>query len=175
MLAHYLNWYLEILHRLGGNTTVVFRLRGQIHAQIRQNVNLLMQIFGTSIVIDFAHSIARVIFSAYFLAESSDRQLSNGRGQGSDIGTVFCYCYLIFMICKKGSQLRNLSKHVTENFEDDTKSDFVLGRDAKSENPKLKQIVLETDYLKVDLRLIAPVKINTYIVCQTLLKIMLPV
>lgn len=80
----------------------------------------------------------------------------------SDILTVAGYLYLIFMICKKGSQLGIASGEFIKSCE----SGFTCGQKVfgigqlQVSGLKLKKIWLDTDYFRVNLSLIAPVSLS---------------
>ncbi|OXA47362.1 hypothetical protein Fcan01_17721 [Folsomia candida] len=164
MMTHFLSFYLEILNRL--KHTVIpasVVLKVQIYTQLRRHVASCMHLFGSYIVIDMAHSIGRIIMCSYFLAVYTKRRSPDVRGAVSDAATVLAYSYLIWMICKKGSQLGNGSEEVIEKLEGEENLQILDGKNSILTGRRFKQIFLKTDYFKVDLGLIAPA---TFIECH---------
>lgn len=130
-----------------------------------------MHIFGGCIVLDMTHSIVRIILCSYFLVGFSNRNSPVVRGAINDAVTVLAYSFLIWMLCKTGSQLENESEEVIEKLDGDNDNLQILdGRNIELWNVtgrKLKQIFLKTDYFKVNLGLIAPViNLWNYVLCK---------
>lgn len=145
------------------NTSVEHRVK--LYCQLGRNVASFVRFFGTCIVIDMAHSVMRIIFSAYFLATSVTLSYQNFRGIVSDAFIVAGYFYLVFMICRKGSKLESWSGYFVQNCGrcDYPEGEKFFGNDRlfliNSRNVKMKRIWIATDYFRVNLGLIAPVSL----------------
>lgn len=171
MITHFVSCYLEILGRLKHTVTASIDLKAQIYTQLRNHVATCMHIFGGCIVLDMTHSIVRIILCSYFLVGFSNRNSPVVRGAINDAVTVLAYSFLIWMLCKTGSQLENESEEVIEKLDGDNDNLQILdGRNIELWNVtgrKLKQIFLKTDYFKVNLGLIAPViNLWNYVLCK---------
>lgn len=161
-LVFFLNWYLEVLYGLKESHFSLVSTRIQLYHRLSANVTSFVRLFGTCIVIDMAHSVMRIIFCAYFVSSLVGEPTASLRGMMSDILTVAGYLYLIFMICKKGSQLGIASGEFIKSCE----SGFTCGQKVfgigqlQVSGLKLKKIWLDTDYFRVNLSLIAPVSLS---------------
>lgn len=154
-LAFFLNWYLEILSSLSTPPFTMLETRLKLYSLLSEHVYSFIRLFGTCLVIDMAHSITRIIICAYSVASFVSEPFPNMRGLLSDFFTVLVYLYLVFMICKKGSQLEIASGDFIKGYENAGK---LCGVDHFSRsNPRLSRIWLDTDYFRVNLGLIPPV------------------
>lgn len=157
LLTCFLNWYIEILEHLQEYHCTPMEIKIQLYSRLVQNVSSFTRLFGTCLVIDMAHSVTRVVFSAYFVASFSNRLLANLRGISSDVVTVIGYFYLVFIICKMGSQIGRQSGEFVENCEDKSsqKADkFNENNHLLLSYANLKPIWIETDFFRVYLGLI---------------------
>ncbi|OXA42187.1 hypothetical protein Fcan01_23135 [Folsomia candida] len=154
-LAFFLNWYLEILSSLSTPPFTMLETRLKLYSLLSEHVYSFIRLFGTCLVIDMAHSITRIIICAYSVASFVSEPFPNMRGLLSDFFTVLVYLYLVFMICKKGSQLEIASGDFIKGYENAGK---LCGVDHFSRsNPRLSRIWLDTDYFRVNLGLIPPI------------------
>lgn len=123
VLVYTLNWFLELLLQikvmvewereqilgaefLSGVENFEIQSIMNFYAFLHQQVKCFNKLFGIWVTIDMIHSIARIIFSSYFLATQTNYATLNGiSGTVHDFMTVGLYFYIIYAVCTKASEL----------------------------------------------------------------------
>ncbi|XP_035704162.1 putative gustatory receptor 28b [Folsomia candida] len=131
-----------------------------IYNVVRQQSLQFNRTFGFWISLDMAHSLLRIVFSAYFIVSLMCQPISALRSIVQNILTVIVYFYLLYMMCKKGSDIAGESEKVVEALE--SLMSLENGQDIHG---RLKRIKIETNFFNVDLKIITPIlgTVTTYL------------
>ncbi|XP_035704241.1 putative gustatory receptor 28b [Folsomia candida] len=155
------SWYLVHnnnlnLHRIPNDTEIL----SSLYNLVRQQSLQFNRIFGFWITLDMAHSLLRIVFSAYFIVSLMCLQVYNLRSIVQNIMTVIVYFYLLYMVCKKGSDIAGESEKVVDVLES-----LISLEKGQEIHGRLKPIKIETNFFNVDLKIITPIlgTVTTYL------------
>ncbi|OXA60771.1 hypothetical protein Fcan01_04789 [Folsomia candida] len=177
VVVYYLNWYLELLLQLKFAVTEKYRnfpsvgkveghendenpeLILNIYASLESQVQNFNRVFKFWITLDMIHSLSRVVFSAYFVSTSSANSPSRVAVM-HDLMTIGLYFYIIYLVCKRGSELESESKGIVRDLK------MLMNIKKVPVFKKPCPLYVQTDFFKLNLRLVTPIvgTVTTYII-----------
>ncbi|OXA64237.1 putative gustatory receptor 2a [Folsomia candida] len=180
LLVFFLSWYLELVHRIC-ETDASFQSQLNLYSQVRQNLTDFESLFGHWILVDMTHNLIRIIFSAYFAATNIPPSEVGLRIVIQNGLSVLAYFYLLYMVCKKGTQLQKVSGDLVDKMKIKRKMEcqdfyFLLLGELCNRNlnrlndhnsvSTMERLHFETDYFRINLAMIPPIvgTITTYLI-----------
>lgn len=94
-----------------------------LYNRVRDQAEEFNKLFGLWLAIDMGHSLLRIVVSLYFNSNLMSRKVYHLRSILQNFLTVLLYFYLLYAVCKKGSDIVDESKSIVEGMESLTRGE----------------------------------------------------
>lgn len=105
---------LENLNKIKNVNYTECEILLKLYNKLNEQIDEFNKLFRVWITLDIGHSLLRIVFSGFFISSMPSRRL---RPVAQNLLTVVVYFYLIYKMCKKGSDLLNESEETKEILE----------------------------------------------------------
>lgn len=88
-----------------------------LYNRVRDQAEQFNKLFGLWLAIDKGHSLLRIVISSYFNASLLSKQVYQWRSILGNVMTVLLYFYLLYAVCKKGSDIVEESRGIVDGMD----------------------------------------------------------